>query len=293
MTDTPALRSLLDGDYTAVGVAALLDEAISAELDDALDAVADDWDVGPFALRSAVSGAPDYDERRKSLARARSTLGASPVSPIDDVTRRRLVSTALDATESESGSTVATARRSRSTSRVARLSAAAAVVLLLGVAGAVVLAQRSNDSDGDAVATGSTDMSGEPELSKPSGDLPYLGGLDDVAAVVSAGVGVTLTPIQEDSAQSPSVEAPTAELAESDPAGDGASRSMTMTPAECASQIEDALPPGGEIVLRATGTLGGAPAAVVATRNGGLLTVATAPLDLCDFPTLESFTVAD
>lgn len=297
MTDTAAIQALLDGDYTAPGVDALLDEAISAELDGALDDVADEWGAGPFALRAAVRGAPDHDERRESLVSARSALaGAAPV-PLDDVTRRRLVSGALR--ETDSTPAAATAGHGRPAARVATLSAAAVAIFLLGIAGALVLSQQSGDSGDDTVAGNADDMAAESAPTETSDALTDLGDLGDVAAVVSDNVGAALVPLDaEEGAVSDGTSAfaqqapePESDITSSD--ADSEARSATATPEECADRVERTLPPDGEAVLRATGTLEGAPQVVVATRSGPIVTVATAPLDRCDLPTLQAFTVAD
>jgi hypothetical protein len=113
-TEPPEDTSGRDSPDRAAPETQSLDERLSARIDGVVDGDAD----------AGATGAGD-PARLRALEAARDLL-AVPPPPLDDLTRRRLVRTALDA---------APASRHRDLRRLSRVSAAAAVVVLVVLAG--------------------------------------------------------------------------------------------------------------------------------------------------------------
>jgi hypothetical protein len=104
-----------------------LDERLSAELDGAADPETGPSDPSPAAVA-----------RARDLAAARDLLAIAP-PPVDELTRRRLLTTAIDDWQRSTRS------RPRDRRRLQRVGAAAAVLALIAVGGAV-LANHGNHS---------------------------------------------------------------------------------------------------------------------------------------------------
>lgn len=119
----------------------LTDEALSALLDDATTGAGD---------RDARRQAEDHlaacevcASRRASLDDALARLRAAPIDPVDELTRRRMITRAVETTAPSTD-----ARRYR---RASALAVAAVAVVVLGVVGAFTLA---DDDDTAQVASG-------------------------------------------------------------------------------------------------------------------------------------------
>jgi hypothetical protein len=74
----------------------LVDELLSAELDDEFDAAARELGLEPATARARLAATPGVEQRRAALARAQAFVASDEGDALDDVTRRRLVSRALD-----------------------------------------------------------------------------------------------------------------------------------------------------------------------------------------------------
>jgi hypothetical protein len=189
--------------------------------------------------------ADDRDERIAALL---------AVEPLDDVTRRRLVSTAIRSTGS--------ARQAR------RLIAAAAVVVTLVVGAGVVVALGGSDGN-DTAPSAARDKAraivtpgGENQYSIEAG-APDLGDFGDLA--VAANVDRLRTAFAAaDTSSSPSAASA---------AGDSATRSPTRSDAlESRLRALGCSPPtlpAGTVVGLASGTLGGYPVIVVDLQSSG------------------------
>jgi hypothetical protein len=134
------------------------DDALSASLDDALE---------DAAGQSHLAGCAICAARRDQLAAARSALAAAPVEPVDELTRRRLVTTAL----AEAGPA---AHRKAWYQRPALAGGVAAV--LLALIAAVPFVTGGDNSGDQQAATAALDRAGSEFL----GDL---GDLSDPSAL--------------------------------------------------------------------------------------------------------------
>ncbi len=110
----------------------VVDELLSAELDDELDAAAHDLGLAPDAVRAALAATPGVEDRRRALARARDAL-ATPF-PLTATSLDELVTRVLHADEDD----VSARRHARDARRRAVFAAAsvaaAVVVVVLAVA---------------------------------------------------------------------------------------------------------------------------------------------------------------
>lgn len=151
-----------------------VDELLSAALDGELDAAAADLGVDLETARAAVSA---HGERQEQLARARDAV--ADVQPLDEVTRRRLVSGAMAAAAPAVG-----APRRRPAFAVGGVAAAALVALLLGIGGLVVgIASWTSSDPSDDTATGDTSTAAVE--STPMLDLGDVSDAGDLRRAVS------------------------------------------------------------------------------------------------------------
>ena len=170
------------------------------------------------------------------------------VEPLDDVTRRRLVSTALR--ESDQGDT-ADSRRSSHAWRW--LTAAAALVVVLVVGLAVLTAGGGNDEE-QASRNDRTELT--PKAAGPARDVGDYGDLDDPANLASLRAAL---------------EAPTAASGSSEPLATGDAADSQLGSAERAPTggtgelrlCGITAPDDGSIVAQGTGTIDGRRAAIV------------------------------
>jgi hypothetical protein len=177
--------------------------------------------------------ADDFDGRRASRLE---------VEPLDDVTRRRLVATALRASE---------ARPSRP-SRAWRWLAAAAVVLVVAGVGFAVL--RSGSGSDDQTASRSEAVSLAPEATAAARQVGDYGDLDDAANLAA------LRAALDDESAGASTAAPRAagDSAQAAGASPAAGSTATTAPASLCGLVDH----GGTIVALGTGTIDGRRATV-------------------------------
>jgi len=123
-------------------------ELLSAEIDGEFDAAATDLGLTPADARARLDATPGVTEQRAALTATRTALA---VPALDDATRERLVSTAL---QSPAASDELSTRRARRTmGRVIGIAATIAAVVVGAGALAVVAGDSDDDGGGDAAMT--------------------------------------------------------------------------------------------------------------------------------------------
>ncbi len=309
MTDPATTRSLLGGDVDAPGVDALVDEAISAELDGSFDALAADLGVDPDALAGAVRYVDDYRERRSALSSAREALQspAWAAAPLDEVTRRRLVRSALDAVPDATRETIdADAnRRRRFVPRLGTAAVAAAVLAVVAV-GAVFFTQRSDeqtasdqfseapaDGSADAGSATATDEAGVEDLGEVTADTT-------VGDLVGERLGTTLTGPSPDEAPA-QLQVPPTPAEPRSVSGDGASGAESAEPDAadsldaqgCADRLRGDFAGLGDPVLVATVHVDGAERVLVVYEVAERTIILSGELPTCTTLPVESFATAE
>jgi hypothetical protein len=223
-------------------------------LDDAVSAFLDGEPVD-----DATRARPEFAGRLAELALARDALGAAePVPALDDVTRRRLVRTAVDAAADDRDARTSTWMR-----RLGPLGAAAAVLAVVVGLGALVV---SGGDDSDSTAVSSEDSS--------SDDSGGGAGAESATPDAVGGAPSDLGDLGDVS----DLDALAAEVRDaSRGAGDLDATQATLP---CTEEIT-ALEPG-PIVATGTGTFEGRPAVVVVTTDAaGEQVVLVATTDDC------------
>ncbi len=220
-----------------------LDAAISADLDGDLAAFAADAGRDEDEIRRSLAGSKAR-ERREQLVAVRTAL-QSPLEPLDDLSRRRLLDAAGAA-----GAGPPARSAPRWTTRLA--AAAAAAVILVG--GGIFLATRSGEDTG---AKG-----GESATARkiPSGDLGDLGVLDQSTVNDLIGGPAGSTPVPS---------APGSTLRSE--AVQGSDASGASGPAATADQVtacRNHYRASGTVRFTAAGSFGGTPAVIVGIANG-------------------------
>ncbi len=181
------------------------------------------------------------DERSPEIA------GWLEVEPLDDVTRRRLVSSALRETEPATADPPAPARPSRTWRWIA--AAAALVIVAVGTL-AVVSANGGHDEKQQASGDRSTALA--PKAVSAAPNLGDFGNLDDPANLAALRAALTSNSFAASSA-APEAAGDTAKSEQSATAGNSAPPSL------CGAVV----PEGGSILAQATGTIDGRHATVV------------------------------
>jgi hypothetical protein len=171
------------------------------------------------------------------------------VEPLDDVTRRRLVASALHETESVDApaSAAATARPSRAWRWIA---AAAALVIVAAGTLAVITASGGHDDKQQAAGDRSTALA--PKAVSAAPNLGGFGNLDDPANLAALRAALKANSFAASSAP-PEAAADATTSAQGATAGNRAPLSL------CGAVV----PEGGSILAQATGTIDGRHATVV------------------------------
>jgi hypothetical protein len=180
------------------------------------------------------------DERSPEIA------GWLEVEPLDDVTRRRLVSSALRETEPEIADAPAPGRPSRTWRWIA--AAAALVIVAVGTL-AVVSANGGHDEEQQAAGDRSTTLA--PKAVSAAPNLGDFGNLDDPANLAALRAALTSNSFATSRA-APDAAGDTATSEQSATAGNSAPPSL------CGAVVPD-----GSILAQATGTIDGRHATVV------------------------------
>jgi hypothetical protein len=139
----------------------LVDELLSAELDDKFDRAANELGLEPDHARARLAATPGVEQRRAALLQSRDAIAVAP--PMDELLEQRLISKALRASEQESVSQHRLAAERRRRLWLASGGIAAAVLLVVGLALAI---NRNGGSQND-VASGSADT-GQPPVTTNS-----------------------------------------------------------------------------------------------------------------------------
>jgi hypothetical protein len=226
------------------------DEAVSARLDGELAAFAADHGTTEADARARLEAWSGFDDRRAELAAARATV-ATPVPPLDEITRRRLVRNASDAR-----SVAAAGRRGARAWKIVG-AAAAALVVVVGI-GLAINAAGDNDG-GSSDSASSSAGSVATDLRGNLGDVGDLSGPEALRALLAGTRDVKTAPERVDatkgagnatSAQSGSVPAP---QQFTDSAG------PSLPPDQCAAQLAGKRP----VTFVGTGTYQGRAVTVV------------------------------
>ena len=217
------------------------DERLSAELDGAAD---------PDARPSDRS--PEREARARALAAARDLLAVGP-SPLDELTRRRLLDAAVDDWQRS------TRAQPRDRRRLQRAGAAAAVLALIAV-GAAVLANAGGHSGSRRAATNgaaaTTTAATPPDHSaaKPARSLQEVSNPDVLRRRVET--------LLRSAAKVPA----TTSGAPSDSFSATSGADAVVPGARCASTVR--VPAGATPELLGTATFRGAPAVIVIAHDG-------------------------
>lgn len=231
-----------------------LDERLSA----ALDGHETDATFEPLDARGV--------ERGRALAAARDLL-AVPLEPLDDVTRRRLLRTALDA--SPTSSRGSSERALRWVRGVAVAAAVLAAIALSGW-GLASLNHNSSSSKGASSANATTAPAGPVDLNEVSNP-------DVLKRRVEAALGVPIAPT-----------GPTSTTAVPNPEQTTVSGGNAQLVSRCLSTLR--VPAGDTPELLGTATFHGAPALVVIAREKSrtlIFVVATADCRLLTYQFLK------
>jgi len=217
------------------------DERLSAELDGAADR-----DAGPS------DRSPEREARARALAAARDLLAVGP-SPLDELTRRRLLDAAVDDWQRS------TRAQPRDRRRLQRAGAAAAVLALIAV-GAAVLANAGGHSGSSRAATNGAAGTTTPappsnhSAAKPARSLREVSNPD----VLRRRVETLLRSV----AKAPATTAGRS----SDSFSTSGGADLVVPGARCASTVR--VPAGATPELLGTATFHGAPAVIVIAHDG-------------------------
>ena len=134
----------------------VVDELLSAELDDEFDRAADELGLEPDDARTRLGATPGLEARRTALRRARDAIAVAPA--MDELLEQRLISKALRASEQASVTQHRLAAERRRRLWLASGGIAAAVLLVVGLA----LAINANGSSQNDLASGTADRDQAP-----------------------------------------------------------------------------------------------------------------------------------
>jgi hypothetical protein len=249
MTQPPAPAPPPFGDAT--------DEALSAFLDGELSAFASEHGTTAADARDRLEQWPGFAARVAELEQARAALRA-PVPPLDELTRRRLVRSALPAAP---GAAPGGRRSGRSWLTIA--AAAMAVVVVVGLGAALVT--RSGDG-------------GETRASKSAGTAPEArrGDLGDVGDVTDpATLRALLDPAGAAGANRRDAGG---KLGDGGSTADGSAPAAASTdPSACAARLAGSRP----VRFVARATFRGRPVVVVGITQGARTIAFVVPADDC------------
>jgi hypothetical protein len=249
----------------------LVDEAISARLDEDFDAWALDHHVDSTTALAALESRTDFQRRRDALESARQWFRHDDVTALDELTRTRLVRNALDA--------VAPRRSGRHVA--SRWSIAAAVAAVFVVAGTIgVLATRSG-SDGTHTASAPRTLNNSPSAAPYRGDIgdvsdpdtlrSRIGVLEPVPGAAKAGSGAAVTSTGIANADIATTAPPTTvpgpnqgtSPSETFSQGAAAATPLPLSTVEHCARVRLAQTVGGHVTETATGTYRGVRVVVV------------------------------
>jgi hypothetical protein len=228
-----------------------LDEALSALVDDELDAFAHDHGLTEEAVRARLVALPDFAARRAALQRTRASI-REPVAFLDDVTRHRLVRNATDA----ASDVIAPEPRSRRWIAITAI-AAAGLLLVAGVGVAV------SSMGGSSSSSSSSSDSGASSPAPLRGDV---GDLGDVTSPVALKELLDRRAAKSDTS-STALSPEQSQLSGGGASADATKRAAPPSPAsteKCARELAGTR----AVVFTGTGTYQGAPVTIVGITSG-------------------------
>lgn len=243
-----------------------LDDAISANLDGELAPYAAELGLDLDTLRAQMGARPEYPDRLATLRTARHAL-RTPVEPLDDVTRARLLRGVPTPANQPFGREFSAVPFGRD--RASRILAAAAVAVLV-VGGGVALLARDGSSN-NKQSKSSTNRVAEVR----SGQLGNLGPLDPKKLDALIGGSPDAATQSGDSAWQTTSRPPgeftaasgdTQPTSDSSPAKAAADLSATLAQVDaCRAEYTKV----GAVRFSATGDYQGRPAVVLGVESGG------------------------
>jgi hypothetical protein len=250
------------------------DEAISARLDGRLAAFAAERGVTEAEADAALEAWPGTPARAAALQRGRDAA-STPVEPLDDLTRRRLVTGALGAT----GTPEPAARPPRrSVGSWWSLAAAAVVAVLVLVAVGAMVLNGDDDRAGNQASSSADDGASRVEAAA-EGDLGELGDVSDPAVLRALLGGEGADARRESSSTTAPPAAAGGATADSgeDAAGLAPNRNFQASKEACAAQLAGSRP----VRFVGTGLYRGRPVVVVGLSREGRTIAFVVPADSC------------
>jgi hypothetical protein len=213
-----------------------LDAAISADLDGELAAMCTEAGLEPDAVRARLT-TPEATARRAELVAARTAL-ATPVEPLDDLARHRLVTRALDGAGPETTVPTGSVRHPPSGHSGRRwgifAGVAAAVLVIVAIVAIVATGEDSANSGGSSTA------------SAPTGNLGNVGTLNQRG--VDALVNGSGTSTKSNAAA---------------PSADGFTEQSGAVPTDRVAACADRYRADGTVRFQASGLFEGQPAVIL------------------------------
>ena len=259
------------------------DAALNAELDGELDAFARDHGTDTSSIQAELARRSATDERRRELEDVRAAV-ATPIPPLDELTRARLIAGAsATVPQLDTMTPVPTTRRSAMQSWAPRAAAAAVVVLALVGGGVWLASTESSTGSASKSASSGGDLT---TASVARGDLGDLGELsrDQLDRLIGGPKsGVELPkPLEAGTANDARTSPDTSDRApEVDSTQAGASASArAVTPGQlttCRDEYERL----GTIQFEATGTFQAQPAIVLGIKRASRVIVFVLAADNC------------
>jgi hypothetical protein len=236
------------------------DDALNALLDGELDAFAREHDMAEDVARARLEAWPEYPARIAALEAVRNAVQESPPA-LDDLTRRRLVRTAVNALPAPP----AHAGRSRSSARWIA-AAAAAVLVIVGIGAAIASMGDGGDSSQRASSSAGAPLHGNVgdlgDVTSPTALRALLDRRHPSSTTAPAAPGVS------GSTTASSAGTSEAQQLNREAAGAPAATSTTPTtlgPDACAQQLAGAR----KTAFVGTGTFKTAPVTIVGITKGG------------------------
>ena len=239
---------------------AATDEALNALLDGELGAFADEHGLAEADVRAQLEAWPGYTTALAALTNVRAAVGHAGAAPeLDDITRRRLVRTAVNAVPGQAQPPAKT-RRPWATIVAA---AAAALIVVVGIGFAISSSGDSRSDSAKRAAGGSASTAGAP-LKGAVGDLGDVSTPEALRALLAPGTSTTTAAAPGEHATD-STGSPQADAAAPFGQSKSANGESALTPQECARQLAGDRP----VTFFGTGTYQGAPVTIVGLPNGG------------------------
>ena len=244
------------------------DEAVSALLDGELDAFAREHGTTEADALEQLTTWPAFDARRHELEAARAAV-TTPLPPLDDVTRKRLVRNAVEAGPSAPAD--APARRAAPWRVIGAV--AASVIILVGIGLAVATSGDDGTTSQDSASSGSASSALRGEV----GDLGDVTSPDALRALLDGGRDRAETSSGAGGTPAPSVAESAPPAADSLAREFDASLAPAIEPRACAEQLAG----DRDVAFVGTGTFRGSPVTIVGLRERGRTIAFVVPSNDC------------